>query len=302
MADNAQLDTPQVRSRLIAASTIFEYPPLSNEDPVATFLRTCAIQNFISTELVSLLKRQYYAVMSTAGEDEKSVLDPTDSVLDAVSNVPAATLFQELSWRLTMVDKLDRLKSHSLSTQSSAISTKPDEQKIVQGIINKFHHFQKPVDSLLKPKLAEVVSTAVKIWSALRRDDCRIEFETSPEADNGKHWSFVDCSEIGNSPDASIPLSEIDTATLPTTSFVLFPRVTAVFPSDGNLKPCVLHEGIALSHKSPAFIESLQEKQHIQDQIKNKKKELQRGRRTLSSAQSSPTTERRPSDWPTLQN
>ena len=47
--------------------------------------------------------------------ERKSGIQPMDSILDAISNVPATTLSQELSWQLTTVDKLDHLDSYGPS-------------------------------------------------------------------------------------------------------------------------------------------------------------------------------------------
>ncbi len=59
-----------------------------------------------------------------------------DSILDTISNVPAATSNQELSWRLTTVDKLDRLSPDGPSATPS-ISTEPNQRDIVQAILDQ---------------------------------------------------------------------------------------------------------------------------------------------------------------------
>lgn len=105
---------------------MMQLPPLSSESAVATFLRACAIQNFLSTKTISIIHRQYFAEW-TAAMEHKSAIQPMDSILDIISNVPAATSSQQLSWRLTTIDKLDRLGSHSPSVPTD-VFTKPNQQ------------------------------------------------------------------------------------------------------------------------------------------------------------------------------
>ncbi|KAI4220864.1 MAG: hypothetical protein L6R40_008664 [Gallowayella cf. fulva] len=159
------LDSDAVRDRLSIASAIFKYPPLSTESAVATFLRTCAIQNFLSTRTISIIRRRYFAE-PTAAVERKSGTQPMDSILDTISNIPAATSSQELSWRLTTVDRLDRLGSHDPSAPTE-ISTEP-----------------RPSNQRLRAKLTEITSMAIKLWSALRKDSCRVDFNYDPSADD----------------------------------------------------------------------------------------------------------------------
>ena len=232
---------------------------------------------------------------SAAGE-QKSGREPMDSILDAISMVPAATSSQDLSWRLTTVYKLDHISQHAASALPTAVSTEPDERDMRQAILDKLHYFHNPSERQLHPKLAEMVGVAVKLWSAIRKDNCQIDIDNAPSTGDGKNWEFVNYPEM-NDPNA--PSSPIKTARehLPSTSFVLFPRITGFFGSDGG-SPRILHKGVALSYDSPAFRESLQELEHINHVTKEVKRGLRRG----FSTQSSPVAEKRPSDWPTLQS
>ena len=278
-----------MRNQLSTASRVFKYPLLSSESAVATFLRACAIQNFLSGEAVSLIKRQYFAEPSVAGE-RKSGKEPMDSILNTISNVPAATSSQDLSWRLTTVHKLDHLGP------TAAVSTEPDKGEMIQTILSKLHYFQGSSERGLQPKLAEMAGIAIKLWSALRKDSCRIDVDDTPSTGDGKNWEFVDYRAL-NSPDAPLSPTRIAPEQLPPTSFVLFPRITGFFGSEGSGR-YILHEGSALSYDSPAFRESLQEVEHINYATK----ELKRGLRPGFSSQSSPVMEKRPSDWPALQS
>ena len=291
LTHRSQLDIEAVRNRLSSASAIFKYPPLSTST-VATFLRACAIQNFLSTKIISTIRRRYF-VEPTAAVGRKSEKQPMDSILDTISNVPAATLRQELSWRLTTVDKLDRLGSHGPSATTD-VSTEPNQDDIMDEILNLLHHFQSPTDQRLRAKLTGITSLAVKLWSALRKDSCRVDFDYEPTTSGRQEWDFVDDVATNDSMAANSP-SEIAVAQLPSKSFMLFPRITGFFDPD-YASPRILHAGSALAHDSPAFRVGLQEIKHMEHATKEFKRSLRRG----SSAQSSPIMGKRQGDWPAL--
>ncbi|KAL8723060.1 MAG: hypothetical protein Q9181_007362 [Wetmoreana brouardii] len=281
--DTKPLDSDTVRDRLSSASAIFKYPPLSTESAVATFLRACAIENFLSTKTMCIIRRQYFAE-PTAAVERKSGTQPMDVILDIISNIPAATSSQELSWRLTTVDKLDRLGSHN-ALAPTEVSTEPRQDDVVDEILGLLHYFQSPTDQLLRTKLTEITSTAIKLWSALRKDSCRVDFDYDPSTGDWQECVFVDDVP------ANLP-SEIPVAQLPSESFVLFPRITGFFEPD-CANPRILHVGSALPHDSPAFREGLQESKHIEIATNEFKRSLRRG----SSAQSSPVMGKRQVDW-----
>ena len=284
------MESEAVRDRLSSASAIFRYPPLSTESPVATFLRACAIQNFLSTKVISIIRRKYFAG-PTAAVECKSGTQPIDSILDVISNVPAATSSQELSWRLTTVDKLDRLGSCTPSA-TRTISTGPDQGDIVEELWNHLHYLQSPSDQRLHAKLSEIAGMTIKLWSALRKDSCRVDFDYNPSTGDRREWDFVDNAAMSSFKAADSP-SEVPVAQLPSEPFVLFPRVIGSFSSD-SASPRILYAGSALSHDSPTFREGLQEIKHIDNATKEFKRSLRRG----SSAQSSPVVGKRQGDWP----
>lgn len=215
-----------------------------------------------------------------------------DSILDAISNVPAATSSQELSWQLTTVDKLDRLGSHGPSAPTS-VSTEPSQDDIMDEILDLLHHFQSPTDQQLRVKLTEITSLAIKLWSALRKDNCRVDYDYDPSSiGHWQEWNMVDDVATNNSMAATSP-SDIPAALLPSKSFTLFPRITGSFDSD-SAKPHILHPGSALAHESPAFREALQEMKRIDYATKEFKRSIRRG----SSAQSTPVMGKRQADWP----
>ncbi len=133
---------------------------------------------------------------------------------------------------------------------------------------------------------------AIKLWSALRKDSCRIDFDYDPSTGNRQEWGFVDYA-AANSPKAVNSPSDIPMAQLPSKSFVLFPRITGYFGAD-SASPYILHAGSALSHDSPALREGLQEIEHINHATKEFERSLRRG----SSAQCSPVMDKRQGDWP----
>ncbi len=98
----------------------------------------------------------------TAAIEHRSGTQTMDSILDTISNVSAANTSQELSWRLTTVDKLDRLGSHSPST-TATISTEPDQTNIVKEIWDQLHHFQSPSNQQLDAKLSEIASITIRL-------------------------------------------------------------------------------------------------------------------------------------------
>ena len=214
-----------------------------------------------------------------------------DSILDAISSVPAATSSQELSWRLTTVDKLNRLGSHGPSAPTD-ISTEPSLGGIIDEILDLLHHFQSPTDQGLRAKLTEIISIAIELWSALRKDSCRVDFDYDPSTGGWQECDFVDDLATNGSMAANSP-SEIPVALLPSKSFMLFPRVTGSFDPD-SASPRILHEGLALPHDSPAFREAFEEVKHIDYVTKEFNRSLRRG----SSAQSSPVMGKRQGDWP----
>ncbi|KAI4087747.1 MAG: hypothetical protein L6R37_008287 [Teloschistes peruensis] len=287
--DTKPLDSDMVRDRLSSASAIFKYPPLSTESAAATFLRACAIQNFLSTKTISIIRRRYFAE-PTAAVERKSGTQPIDSILDTISDIPAATSSQELSWRLTTVDRLDRLGSHGPSAPTE-ISTEPRQEGVIDEILGLLHYFQSPSNQRLRAKLTEITSMAIRLWSALRKDSCRVDFNYDPSAGDWQERAFVE-GETTNGPIAANSPSEIPVAQLPSKSFILFPRITGFFEPD-RANAHILHAGSALPNDSPAFRKGLQEIKHIEYATKEFKRSLRRG----STAQSSPVTGKRQGDW-----
>ena len=282
-----------VQNKLFSASEIFKYSPLSTESRVATSLRACAIQNFLSTRTISIIGRRYFAE-PMAAMDRKSDIQPMDSILDAISNVPAATSSQELSWRLTTVDKLDHLGSHTPSAISN-VSTEPSQDGIVDEILDVLHYLRSSASERLPAKLAEITSMVIKLWSALRKDSCRVDFNYDPSTGDWQQWDFVEDVTINDSIAAN-SLNKIPVNQLPSKSFMLFPRITGSFESDGT-SPRIVHPGSALPQHSPAFRIGLQEIEHIHRATKEFKRNLRRG----SSVQSSPVSGKHQGDWPALQ-
>ena len=216
-----------------------------------------------------------------------------DSILDTISNVPAATASQELSWRLTTVDKLDRLGSHGPSAITD-VFTEPSQDSIVDEILDLLHYFQNPTNQRLRAKLTEITSMAIKLWSALRKDNCQVDFDYDHSTNSWEESDYVDDMTTNGSVAANSP-SEIPVAALPSKSFVLFPRITGSFdPDRASIR--TLQTGSALPHDSPAFRMGLQEIKHIDYATKEFKRSLRRG----SSAQSSPVMGKRQGDLPAL--
>ncbi|KAI4268884.1 MAG: hypothetical protein L6R38_007691 [Xanthoria sp. 2 TBL-2021] len=283
--DTKLLDSEAVRDRLSSASAIFKYPPLSSESAVATFLRACAIQDFLSTKTISIIRRRFFAE-PTAAAERKSGTQPMDSILDTISTIPAATSSQDLSWRLTTVDKLDRLGLHDPSA-STEISTKPHQDDFIDEVLGLLHYFYSPADQRLRAKLREITRMAVTLWSALRKDSCEVDFDYDSSTGDWQESVFVDDMATNSLMAANSP-SEIPIAQLPSKSFILFPRITAYFKPD-RTSPRILHAGSALPYDSPAFRRGLQEIGHIEYVTE----EFKRGLRRESGAQSSPVIRKR---------
>ena len=186
----SQLESDEVRNQLFTASTMFKYHPLSSESAVSTFLRGCAIQDFLSRKTISLIRRKYFVAPTAAGR-HKSGMQPEDWILDQISNVPAVNSSQQLSWRLTTVEKLDRLGSCS-SSATATVATEPDQGAIVKEMWNQLHHFQSPSDEQLDAILSDIASIAIWLWSALRKDSCQVDFDYDPSAGDQQEWGFVD--------------------------------------------------------------------------------------------------------------
>ncbi|KAF6238429.1 hypothetical protein HO173_003396 [Letharia columbiana] len=159
-------------------------------------------------------------------------------------------------------------------------------------ILNVLYSLRSPTDQRLRGKLAEIISIAIKLWGALRKDGCRVDFDYDPSSGDWQEWDFVDDVATNGSMAATSP-SEIPVDQLPSKSFMLFPRITGSF---GCASPRILHAGSALPHDSPAFQTGLQEIEHINHATKEFKRYLCRG----SSAQSSPVIGKRQGDWPAL--
>ena len=112
-----------------------------------------------------------------------------DSILDTIFNISAATSSQDLFWRLTTVDKLNRLGSYG-SSATTDISTEPSQSNIIEGILNVLHHFQGPTDQQLRVRLTEITSVAIKLWSALRKDSCQVDFVYDPSTGDWQGMGF----------------------------------------------------------------------------------------------------------------
>ena len=216
-----------------------------------------------------------------------------DSILDTISNVPAVTACQELSWQLTTVDKLDRLSSHGPSAKVD-VFTEPSQNGIVDEILDLLHYFQDPTNQRQRAKLMGITSMAIKLWSALRKDSCQVDFDYDPSTHGWEKWDYVDEVTTNGQAAANSP-DEIPMAMLPSKSFVLFPRVTGLFSPD-RASLHTLQTGSALPHDSPAFRMGLQEIKHIDHVTKEFQRSLRRG----SGVQSSPVMGKHQGDWPAL--
>lgn len=217
-----------------------------------------------------------------------------DFILDAISNVPLPNPSQELSWRLTTIDKLDQLDSHSHAKVSN-ISTKPNEGGISQAILRELRYLHNPSEHTLSTKLTAIAKQVIKLWSALRRDSCGVHWDYDLSTDNRQGWDVVHY-QATDSPDAVNSPSKNLMAKLPSKPFVLFPRITGFFDSE-DASPRILHKGLVLSHDSPAFMEGLQEIEHINHATK----EFERGlRRRTTGTQSSPVTDNHQGEGPAL--
>ena len=212
--------------------------------------------------------------------ERRSGVQPMDSILDTISNVPAATSNQELSWQLTTVHKLDCL-------DSSDVSTEPRQDSMVDEILDVLHHLQSPANQGLPAKLAEITSMAIKLWSVLRKDSCRVQFDYDPSTGDWQKWEFVDDVATDGSMAANSP-NKMPADRLPPNSFMLFPRITGFFDSTSP-KPLILHRGLELPKDSPAFQTSLEEIEHINHATKIFKRSIRSG----SMAQSSPVIGKR---------
>ena len=226
----------------------------------------------MSAEIISIIQRRYYIEPTPAAKHE-SGKKHIDSILDTLSNVPAANPSQNLSWRITTIDKLDRLNPHGSPTTSS-LSTRPDERNLTQAIFDKLHYFQGPSEHRLLNELTEIGHLATNLWCALRRDNCRVNFDYEPPTGERQGWQFVDyaATKSLNTGNAN---SERFVDILPLKSFVLFPRITGFFGAN-DTNPRILHAGLALSHDSPAFLEGLQEIEHIKRETKEFERRLRR--------------------------
>ena len=226
--------------------------------------------------------------------ENESGYQPIDSILDTISDVPAANPSQELSWRLTTVQKLDGLGSRDQLT-TARISTEPNPRDIVRTILDQIHHFQSPNDSGLYDKLTEMTLKAIKLWRTLRTDSCRIEVDYNVSRDDQVPWSFV--HDMGSSSPKTIhSASDIPEDQLPSESFVLFPRILGCFEAD-DTKPRILHVGSALSHDSAVFRRGLEEI----ETIRHARKAFERNLRKGSSAQSSPIIAKHNGEWASQQ-
>lgn len=205
-----------------------------------------------------------------------------DFILDAISKKTPINSSQDLFWRLATIEKLDWLGS----CDHPVISTMPDVEGIVQAILEQLHYFRNPGEQQLYHKLIEIFGLAVQLWKALRRDNCRVDFDYRPSLTD---WTFVPCTKV-DSQNATIPPSGAYDTKLPSEEFVLFPKITGFFESTDAT---ILHKGIALPHGSPVFRECLQE---IHD-VKQATEEFQRGLRKRAGTQSSPVLDHRQVAW-----
>ena len=123
--------------------------------------------------------------------ERKSGTQPMDSIPDIISNIPAPISSQELSWRLTRVDRLNRLSSLAPSAPTD-ISTEPHQEDVIDEILGLLHYFQSPSDQRLRAKLTEIISMVIKLWSALRKDSCRADFNYDPSTGDWQESVFVD--------------------------------------------------------------------------------------------------------------
>ena len=259
---------------------------------MATFLRACAIESFLSEQVTSLVMRRYY-VEPVEDQVDKAGMVPVNYILDMMASIPAQTTRQELSWQLTTVEKLDHLESADSSSAPIKVYSWPTVERIVKAMVDKLHYFQALSGDRMQSNLTEIANTAIDLWRALRRDSCRIVVNDEPSNDtDGQKWRFLNYKAVESHvvSDMTIP---INPKQLPSKPFVLVPQITGFFGTDGD-KSQLLCEGLALSHDSPAFVESRQEVEHIRQETRR----VARGRRAGSSAMPSPVVDRRPNDWP----
>lgn len=225
--------------------------------------------------------------------DPKVWTPPTDTILNTLSGIPAATPGQDLSWRLTTVNKLDRLGLHGPSAIAD-FSTEPNQREIVEEIVNLFQYVENTDVRHLRAKIMGITSIAVDLWGALRKDSCQIDFDLDPSSGDWHMYLFEDDVPPNGSTTATPSTSDIPDTQLPSDHFILFPRITGVFDSGPASPRSTLSPGFYLPRDCPAFRHALEEIKHVEHATEELHRKLRRG----SSAQTSPAMNRIQGEWP----
>jgi hypothetical protein len=157
---------------------------------------------------------------------------------------------------------------------------------MVQQNIETLQNLIRDEKGEIRKDLTTIIESTLAIWGALRKDNCTITVNCSPDVNSKGSWEgeeselpFVNGTD--ELPTVSAFLSKNEK------SFAIFPQIVGDFELEDSRKKTrhTLHPGIALFADSPVFEKGLQE---IED-LKDSAKQYRRIKSVFS-----PTTERRP--------
>ncbi|KAK2759509.1 hypothetical protein FQN54_002988 [Arachnomyces sp. PD_36] len=271
--------------KLESSSDIFKYTP-ADSGVIPDFLRRCGIEHFIARRICLFINKPFVDGCTPELEGGAGLLD---------------TIRRQISERST------RCEDIWMALTARAMEPKVNKdilrKKMVQEILCELRGVTDPRNSeQLQRDLVSIVDTAIALWSDLRSDSCRLDFDFEPDLANDNTAWFIQETppcEIGwgnsnDGRDATLNFTERFQ------SFALFPRIVItrengqdpIFKAGddsnltsgaGNEEPEkeVVYPGRALFDSS-AFIEGARQREELENLYREQMKEFARKRKTSS--------------------
>jgi len=145
-------------------------------------------------------------------------------------------------------------------------SPKGGVDHIVQQAVETLRCLTKHDVREIRKDIASIIESSLRVWDALRKDDCKITVNCSPEVNGKPQWQseefelpFINGSDELPTVSAFLPKIE--------RSFAIFPQITGEFELEDSGKKArhTMHPGIALFAHSPVFERGLQAIEDLKD-------------------------------------
>jgi hypothetical protein len=239
------------------------------ESDVSVTLRRANVQNVIIQLICEKLWKPLFCESLWGNHDAQSYLDEISSVLDSKG------LQRESLWRHTTLEFTEKGFGRPMMREEIL-------ENLTKDVLAKFQPLVEPSQSdELNKELRNLFDIAIDFWCNAQKDGSRITTVMKPDKTNADRWT--DALPEFPASDAAQQSSSSHSDKKDYSALLLFPTVIRIslpnspLETDGHLLPkqdCVLLKGSALFPDTTIFSQGAQEKEEIEQEIKNMAEEI----------------------------